>query len=143
LALSVLFGLFVLSPISAYFLSSAPDWSYAYWVDPERVPAAVGFGLVVLVAASVPIGFLVAAARARGRQSAWILRILIPPSVFLLLLLGATLPRLSVDATYAQYNGDFGTHSVTGTPLGYGLVWMSAVLVFSVVWTLSWLRRLG
>ena len=48
--------------------------------------------------------------------------------------------RLSVSATYAQYQGDFGAEPILGSPLGHALVWMLAVLAAGIAWTLRVLR---
>jgi hypothetical protein len=138
-----LFSLLVFAPICAYFLAFTPDWSYGYLIDSERVPTAASLALVLLDVASVPAGFLVAASYARGRSTGPLLRIAGLPLLLAALFVAATLKRLSLDATYAQYQGDFGTRSVAGTPLGYALVWMTAVLVLASGWTLHLLRRIG
>jgi hypothetical protein len=51
-------------------------------------------------------------------------------------------PRLSVQATYAQFHGDFGTHAVAGGPLGYALIWTTLVLSGAFAWTAHALRRM-
>ena len=65
------------------------------------------------------------------------------PALLVASFLLATAPRLSVAASHAQYHGDFGTRSLAGSPIGYALLWMSAVLAGGVIWTLHSLRRLG
>jgi len=56
LALAALFSALVFTPICAYFLIFSPDWSFAYLVDPRRIPSAVDLLLLALDAASVPAG---------------------------------------------------------------------------------------
>jgi hypothetical protein len=51
-------------------------------------------------------------------------------------------PRLSVQATYSQFHGDFGTRAVAGGPLGYALMWSTLVLVGAAAWTAHSLRRM-
>ncbi len=138
-----LFGLLVFSPIAAYFLAFAPDWSYAYLVDPQRLPSAVDLTLVLLDVASVPLGFALAARRASQRRLGSLVRLATAPALGALLILVAGFQRLAVQGSYAQFHGDFGTHSVAGSPLGYSLLWMAAVLAASVLWTARSLRRLG
>jgi len=52
-------------------------------------------------------------------------------------------PRLSVQATYAQFHGDFGTRPVAGGPLGYALIWTTLVIVGGAAWTAYALRRMA
>ncbi len=138
-----LFGAIVFAPIAAYFLALAPDWSFAYAVDTRRLPRIVELSLVLLDALSVPLGFVAAAPRTGSpRPNVWV-KLGAVPGLLVLAFLAAAFPRLSVHASYAQFHGDFGVRSVAGSPLGYALLWMSAVLLAAVAWTLHSLRRLG
>jgi len=143
LALATLFGLMVFAPISAFFLAFSPDWSYAYIVDSQRLPALVALGLVLVDAASVPLGFLIAARWSAARRVGALFRLGFVPALLAVGFIVAVLPRLGVHATYAQYQGDFGTRSVSGSPLGYALLWMLSVLGAAIVWTLRSLRMMG
>ncbi|MCA9594173.1 MAG: hypothetical protein KC776_12705 [Myxococcales bacterium] len=136
------FGAIVFAPIAAYFLALAPDWSFAYVIDTRRLPRIVELSLVLLDALSVPLGFVLAAPRGTARPSAWA-KLGALPALAVLVFAAAALPRLTVSATYAQYHGDFGVRPVAGSPLGYALLWMSAVLLAAVAWTVHSLRRLG
>ncbi len=138
-----LFSLLVFSPIAAYFLAFAPDWSYAYVVDPQRLPSAVDLGLVLLDVASVPAGFALAARRAGQRRLGPLVKLAAAPALGALLILVAGFQRLAVQGTFAQFHGDFGTRSVAGSPLGYSLLWMAAVLAGGVLWTARSLRRIS
>jgi hypothetical protein len=137
------FSLLVFAPVSAYFLAFAPDWSYAYLVDSQRLPSAVDLGLVLIDAVSVPMGFALAARSASFEEVARLVRLSALPALLVASFLLATAQRLSVAATHAQYHGDFGTRSLAGSPTGYALLWMSAVLAGGVIWTLHSLRKLG
>lgn len=143
LLLAATFGLLVFAPVAGFFLAFSPDWAYAYLVDSQRLPGAIDLALVLLDAASVPAGFLVAARWARSRRLGTVVRLASIPAAGVAAFVALALPRLGVHATYAQYHGDFGTRSVSGSPLGYALLWMLAVLVAAVVWTLRSLRMLG
>jgi hypothetical protein len=136
-----LFSLLVFAPISAYFLALAPDWSYAYIVDSQKLPGVVDLSLVLFDAASVPAGFVAALRAARAKRAAVLLRLASPPSLLLLAFVLIAFPRLAKNATYAQYHGDFGIRSVAGSPLGYAMLWMALVLVGAVAWTGSWLWK--
>jgi len=138
-----LFSLLVFSPIAAYFLAFAPDWSYAYVVDPQRLPGAVDLGLVLLDVASVPAGFALAARRAGQRRLGPLVKLAAAPAIGALLILVAGFQRLAVQGTFAQFHGDFGTRSVAGSPLGYSLLWMAAVLAGGILWTARSLRRIS
>jgi hypothetical protein len=139
----ILFSLLVYAPICSYFLAFAPDWSYAYLVDSERLPSAVDLALVLVNAASVPVGFLLGARRVQGRALNSLTRLAFAPCVLALLFLAVTIKRLGVEASYAQYHGDFGIQPLAGSPLGYGVLWMLAVLTGAVAWTSHCLRKLS
>lgn len=128
LVLAALFSTLVFTPICAYFLVFAPDWSFAYLVDPRRVPSAVDLLLLTLDGALVPAGCL-AGARLAERRSLRATAVLAgaPLAVATLAVLALS-PRLAIDATYRQVQGDFGGHPVAGGPLGYALLWMGAML---------------
>jgi len=136
-----LFSLLVFAPVCAFFLSFVPDWAYGYVIDPQRLPGVVDLGSVLLDAASVPLGFAAAARYARVRRSGPILRLSAGPLVVAVALTLMFARRLGVQATYSQFHGDFGVRAVSGTPLGYALLWMALVLAGAVAWTISWLRR--
>ena len=70
------------------------------------------------------------------------LRIGAPAGLLALALTLLLFPRLSVQATYAQYHGDFGTRPVAGTPLGWALVWFGAVVLVATLYVVSALRGL-
>jgi hypothetical protein len=138
-----LFGIAVFAPAAAFFLAFAPDWSYAYLIDSQRLPGAIGLALVLVDAASVPAGFLAAARWARARRLSVVLRLVLGPVVVAGLLLLSVLPRLGVHATYAQYHGDFGIRPLSGSPLGHALLWMLIVLGAAALWTARSVRMLG
>jgi hypothetical protein len=141
--LATLFGLAVFAPAAGFFLAFSPDWSYAYLIDSQRMPGAVDLGLVLIDAASVPAGFVAASRWAAARKLGPVVRLSLVPIALVIAFVAFTLPRIGVHATYAQYHGDFGTRAVSGSPLGYALLWMSAVLAGAILWTLRALRMLG
>ena len=143
LAVVALFTLLVYGPVCAYFLAFAPDWSFAYLIDSERFAGALDLVLLLADLASVPAGYLAAAKSARAHRLGAVVRIALLPALLAVLFVAATLPRLTVNATYAQYHGDFGIRSESGSALGYGLLWMLTVLAGGIIWTLRSLRRIG
>src|SRR5262245_12461524 len=66
---ATLYGALVFAPASAYFLIFAGDWARFYLVDSRAFPSALDLLLVVLDAAVVPLGFIVA--RRAGRRRAY------------------------------------------------------------------------
>jgi len=143
LLLTTAFALLVFAPVAGYFIAFEPDWSFAYFVDSERLPTAVPIAVVLLAAISVPGGFLAAVGDARARRLARVLRKAAVPALLAAIGVLATFSRLSVHANYAQFHGDFGTRGVAGSPLGYALIWMLAVLGGATAWTLRALQRMS
>jgi hypothetical protein len=141
LVISALFGLLVLAPISGYFLSLHRDWAFAYLIDTRGLPDFVDPALVLLAAASVPAGFALAASGARSRHSATVAKMLGAALALAAGFVFVTARRLSVQATYAQYHGDFGTEPVAGSTLGYGLLAMAVLLLVGTLWTLHSLSQ--
>ena len=140
--LVVAYALLVFAPVSAYFVAFEPDWSLAYLVDSERLPSIAPMAMVLAAAASVPAGFIATAADARTHRQSRVLWIALPPLLAGLGFVIALFSRLAVQANYAQYHGDFGTRGVAGSPLGYALIWMLAVLCLATVITMRALQRL-
>jgi hypothetical protein len=143
LVIVTLYSFLVFAPASGYFLAFAPDWSYAYAVDSSRLSSAVDLAVVLLNVGSVPAGFTLAFRRIRERGPGQLLRLASPPLLAAVVFLVVALPRLSVHATYAQFHGDFGVRSVAGSPLGYALLWMDAILALGAVFTGRALRQLS
>jgi len=139
----ILFSLLVFAPICSYFLAFAPDWTYAYLVDSERLPSTVDLALVLINAASVPAGFLLATHQSKSRPRATITRLGFAPALICLLFITISIKRLGVDASYAQYHGDFGTRPLAGSPLGYSVLWMLLVLGGATAWTAHSLTRIA
>ncbi|AKT39398.1 hypothetical protein [Chondromyces crocatus] len=135
LALATLFGLLVFTPICAYFLTFAPDWSFAYLIDSRRVPSALELLLLIADAAAVPAGFLAmerAGEHRSFRATGSLVGAPLALAALLVLLLGK---RLTVEGTYRQIQGDFGVGAVAGGPLGYALLWMHGLLIAGLVLT--------
>lgn len=138
-----LFATLVYAPACAYFLAFEGDWAFAYFLDTRKVPSAVDLALVLLDAVSVLVGYVVAAPRAKARKLLPLLSIAGGPALLAIVAVVAMTSRLSVQASYAQFHGDFGTRAVSGTALGYGLLWMNGILVMAVGWNTRVLRKLG
>jgi len=143
LVVAGLFGVIVYAPACGYFEAFFPDWSYAYWLEAEQRPIALDLALVVADAISVPLGLALFARSAAARRTAALARGVAIPSFVAVLSLLAMLPRLRIFGTYAEFHGDFGTEPLTGSPAGYALIWMVAIVVAAAAWTLPLLRRLS
>lgn len=143
LLLVVLFSLLVFAPISSYFLAFAPDWSYAYLLDSEQLPSTVDLALVIVDTACVPAGFFIGSHHVRARPVNRLARLAAVPAVVCLLFIAVSIRRLGVDASYAQYHGDFGTRPLAGSPLGYAVLWMLAVLGGATAWTAHHLKHMA
>jgi hypothetical protein len=143
LVVGALFGVVVFAPACGYFEAFFPDWSYAYVLDAQRRPVALDLGLVLVDGLSVPFGLMLFAPSAAARRTAALARGIAIPSFAACLFLLAMLPRLRVFATYAEFHGDFGTEPLTGSPIGYALIWMTSVVAAAAAWTIRALRTLG
>ena len=137
------FGLTVYAPITGFSVALAPDWACAYLVDSQRLPAGSETLFVVYAALSVPLGFLWGAAASTRRRWNILTRRIALVAIAFVTTCAALLPLLTVQATYAQYHGDFGIRPISGTDLGYALLWMFTILGLAVTWTLVSLFRMG
>ncbi|MGC4092118.1 MAG: hypothetical protein QM756_30400 [Polyangiaceae bacterium] len=142
LALVSLFGLLVFAPAAAYFIAFEPDWAYAYLVDGSRRLGALHAAVLLCDVVSLPLGFVLLVYSARGPTFAQLLRLLGAPLLASGVFVVVLFPRLSVQATYAQFHGDFGTRAVAGGPLGYALIWTTLVLSGAAAWTAHSLKRM-
>ncbi len=128
------FSSFVWLPVTGYFLAFHGDWSYLYLVSWQRVPSAIDMGLVLLAAASVLGGFWAAARPVRRRRFDAVAALVFAPATLGVVVLGAAWQRLSINGTYAQFHGDFGTQSMSSSVLGSGLLFMGSVLLAGIAW---------
>jgi hypothetical protein len=123
-----LYATLVFAPASGYFLLFAADWSYAYLVDPQRVPSAVQLTLIVGNAASVLGGFSLARRAAESRAPRAMVATLAVPVGLALTAVVALGARLGVDASYAQFQGGFGARPLAGGRLGAAILYMDALV---------------
>lgn len=142
LTLVSLFALLVFAPIAAYFVAFEPDWAYAYLIDAGPRLAALHALVVLADVASVPLGFALVVRSSNGPRGSLLLRMVGAPLLASALFAVVLFPRLSVEATYAQFHGGFGMRPVAGGPLGYAVIWSVLVLGSAAAWTVQALRRL-
>jgi hypothetical protein len=142
LVIATLFAALVLAPVSAYFLAFEPDWCLAYLVDTSQTSPALTPGLLLVTLSSVPGGFLLGRLLLERGDEASLLRALVALVVVTLGSVMLGLRRFSVQGSYAQFHGDFGTQPLAGGSLGYAVLvlgfWLTAGVIFAV-WNL---RRL-
>jgi hypothetical protein len=136
------YALLVFGPAAAYFLVFEPAWASAYLLDVGRHARAFDVALAVLAPSSVIFGFIVTGHAIRRHRPGAALRIGAPAALAALALTLLLFPRLSVQATYAQYHGDFGTRPVAGTPLGWALVWFGAIVLVATLYVATTLKNL-
>jgi hypothetical protein len=98
---------------------------------------------VVVAAASVPSGFFWGATLVARRHQSALGRYLAVGGVLVLALCIALWRRISTQATYAQFHGDFGLQPLAGTEFGYAILWMLLLLGLASTWTLFSLFRLS
>jgi hypothetical protein len=123
-----LFAALVVAPAFGYFLLFAGDWSLFYLAESKRIPSALGLLLVMLDASLVVAGFALGHAAARRRAPRALVALVAAPAGVAAAMVAAFLPKLRVDGTYLQVTARFGTKPVAGSPLGFALVWMGAML---------------
>ena len=123
-----LFAALVIAPAFGYFLLFAGDWSLFYLADSHRVPSAIGLLLVMADAALAVLGFVAGHGAARRRAARALVALVAAPAGIAIAMVAASLPKLRVDGTYHQVTSRFGTQPVAGSPLGFAIVWMGAMV---------------
>ena len=143
LLVAVLFGVIVYGPACGYFPAFFPDWSYAYTLDAEGRPVVLDMAFLLLAALSPALGFAAAARAAASRRDRMLARAAAAPAIAAAVFVLALLPRLRIYATYSEFHGDFGTEPLTGSPAGYALIWMTAVVFAFAAWTVRLIRSIA
>jgi hypothetical protein len=142
-AIVAAFAGFIWLPVVGYFVAFHGDWSYLYVVAWRRVPSAIDLGLVLLAGATVVGSFWLAAEPVRKRRFAPVVAMIVGPTILAVAGLTLSARRLAVSGTYAQFHGDFGTASISSSPLGKGVLLMGIVLALGLAWTVHWLTVMG
>ena len=142
-ALVSAFGLLILAPVTGMSVAMSPDWALCYVVDSQRAPVISETLSVMLAALSVPMSYLWGAVLAGRRRLGLLTRHIAVTACVTILLCALLWKRMSVQATYPQFHGDFGVQPVAGSNLGYAILWMLILLCLATVWTLVALTRLG
>jgi hypothetical protein len=140
--LVLIYALLVHTPVATTLLALNPDWSFAYFVAPNRWQTALVIGGGLLVAAALPLTFLVGSRSAReGRFGpiGWMAALLAACAGNTL----AFLSRIQRDASYVEYQNDFGGQSLSGSSLGYTLILAVLALGGALFFTHTALRKLA
>ena len=135
-AFNVVLGFAVLlwSPAVGYFAAFHGDWAYLYLVPWRRVPSAVDLAAVLACGALVPAGFALAAPFARRRRLPFVLSMVIGPSALAAAIALVLQRRLGVSASYAQFQGNFGTIPIAQASLGRAVLVTLMVCAAGVAW---------
>jgi hypothetical protein len=141
LSLVLAFAGCVFAPIVGFFAAFHGDWAYLYTLDWRALPSAIDLAIVLVSAACVPAGFVVATLLMRSRRHRALAALALTPSVALLALLALGARRLVVSAAYAQFHGDFGTRSIAASALGRAVLLSAVVLTLAAAWGFRALRR--
>ena len=132
-AVAALFGALVFAPACGYFLVFAGDWSLFYLVDSRAVPSAALLVLAVVDAALVALGFAAGYRAARQREPRALVLLAAGPAVVAGVLLLSFFSRLRVEGTTHQVASRFGTQPIAGSPLGWAVLWMTAMVIAGFV----------
>jgi hypothetical protein len=140
--LVVCYTLLVHAPVATAILALNPDWTFAYLVAPGRLQTALVLSCSLLVACALPLAFLLGSRMGRGRRLGaigWM-------GAFLAASAGNTLAfltRFQRDSSYVEFQNDFGGQGLSGSALGYTLIWALLTLGGTLFFTHSALRKLA
>ena len=133
LAVAALLGALVVAPACGYFLVFAGDWSFFYLVDSRAVPSAASLVLAVIDAALVPTGFAAAHRAAQRRAPRALGFLTLGPAVVAGSIVLVFFSRLRLVGTTHQVASRFGTEPLAGSPLGWAVLWMGAMVAAGFV----------
>jgi hypothetical protein len=128
-AVVALFAVLVFAPACAYFIVFAGDWSLFYLVDELRVPSALELLLIIADAALPVLGFAAGHLAARRHAERALVALTAAPAAIAAALVLAFLSNVRVVGTFHQVTSRFGTQPVAGSPLGWAILWMGAMIV--------------
>ena len=140
-ALAAGFGAVLLGPATAFLLALAPDWCLAYRVDSRRFPGFFPALLALAAAFGPPLGVLCARAISWSRRPRLVGQLLLATLGLAVAMLVVSSARLGRVATYTQFHDDFGVRAVAGSPLGYALLWLAAILAAGIAVTARGIRK--
>ena len=134
-------GVLVYAPVVGYFLWFHGDWAWLYLVRTSRIPSAVDLGVVLVAAASVPVGFAGAVPFASGKRGAPLVKVGAGLGGVVVVAGVLVARRLAVSASYTQFHAGFGVLPASHTSLGRGILlsWLTLLLAYG--WSANVLRR--
>lgn len=141
--LSGAFALLVFAPIAGISVAMAPDWSLAYVINSQHVPFIIETLVVILAALLVPVGFLWGASLIQKRRTQALGRLIMFWSIGTTGVTMLLWRRLGTVGTFDQYRGDFGTHPLAGSTMGYVVLGLLMILGFATAFTLFALSKMG
>ncbi len=133
-AITAAFSTLVFTPIVGYFVAFHGDWAYLYALPWREVPSAVDFALVLLSGATVAAGFFAATPLVQKKKLGALATLSAAIGAVGLAFLALGARRLSLNGTYAQVHGGFGTEPLAASALGRGVLFMIVVLAGAVAW---------
>jgi hypothetical protein len=136
--LVVSYALLVHAPAAATLMVLNPDWTFGYVLTHGRLQTASILGATLLVAAAVPLGYMLGSRRG-ARPLVWALALFAACAANTL----ALLERVGKDASYIEYHNDFGVASLAGSALGYTLIWALIAVGSALLFTHTALRKLA
>lgn len=142
-AIVLLFSFLNFGPMSGYFLAYSTDWSLAYLFDGRNLPSAMMLVAVLLNIATVLLGFSVGATLVRQRKLIALLPTGAVPLALAVLVVGILARKLALYGTYALVRRGGATDPLSGSPVGYAVLWFSLCLLAAILWTTRELRLLS
>jgi hypothetical protein len=138
----VLHAAVVIAPVALYFCAVHPAWAWHYGVDPAHVPGLALVPLVVGSAALVIAGWYGGALLLRRDRRDIALYVLGGLAAVFVLTTLLLYPRLTTDATYAQYRRGEGAGFLE-VELGWAVITSLMATVGSAIYVVSELLRDG
>ena len=132
----------VVAPIALYFYAVHPAWSWMYWFDPRKLSGVAVLPLMVGHATLVIGGWYTAAMLLRAGYQGALLYVAGAIALFLLILVIASVDRLSTAADYPGWQGKKGV-SLFDVRLGFAFVVSLLALFVSAIYISIELGRDG
>lgn len=132
----------MVAPIALYFYAVHPAWAWMYWVDPAKLSGVAVLPLMVLHAILVIGGWYGSALLLRRGQQRLALYVGAGVAVTLLVLIVASIRRLSTAADYLGWQTHQGT-SLFKVQLGWAFVVSLLALIGSAIYIAIELGRDG
>jgi hypothetical protein len=124
----LLFEGIIVWPVALYFYFVHPDWSWMYFVDPQRLPWGIASLVLLAYVATLLGGYLGGWALARARQERLLYGAVGLVGLVLIIFLIAGRTRLGHDGSFAQF------HAGSAVSVGEGKIgWALAATTTGVI----------